>query len=240
LKLSVKEAHMKTHIAPLPAILLMAMLALFVAAPVSALPITPVSYDMKNGGSASYQYWDESYSGSGSTPTNYAQLIGGRGDLSDGIIANSHYYVTEAPAGPGPYVGWRINPTITFHFGSVTNLNSLTLYLDDYNGGGVYLPGSVTLGMGGATSIYTVYDDPALSKALPVTFSNLGFSGDTLTLTLTRKNDYWLFLSEVTFDGTPIGTQSLAAAAVPEPGTMLLLGAGLLGLAGYNWRRKRA
>jgi hypothetical protein len=32
---------------------------------------------------------------------------------------------------------------------------------------------------------------------------------------------------------------ALAVTPIPEPGTLALLGAGILGLAGYGWRRHR-
>jgi hypothetical protein len=42
------------------------------------------------------------------------------------------------------------------------------------------------------------------------------------------------------FDSISLNTQSVAPAPVPEPGTIMLLGAGFLGLAVYGKRRKNA
>ena len=222
---------MRAHMKHLPSIITLTLLALLVAAPSFALPITPVSYDMKNGGTGVYHYWDDSYNGSGSTSTNYAQLSGGHGDLTDGIIATKNYD-SYYPVSPGPYVGWyNMNPIITFHFGSVIDLSSLTLFLDNFHSNLVYLPSSVTLSMGGTTLTYSIYDG---NTATPIaaTFSNLNLFGDTLTMTLnSQKSNEWTFLSEVEFDGTNV---------VPEPATILLVGPVLLGLAGYTWRRKFA
>ncbi|MBL8499530.1 MAG: hypothetical protein JNL77_02930, partial [Nitrosomonas sp.] len=73
--------------------------------------LTPDSYNMLNGNTGSYNYWDETYSGAGCVTCDNAVLSGGRGDLTDGIIAADNWFVTEAPAGNGPYVGWTLDPT---------------------------------------------------------------------------------------------------------------------------------
>jgi len=232
---------MKNRLATLSANLIVIILVTLASGPASAMQISPVSYDMKNGGTGLYQFWDDKYSETGSSIANYTQLSGGLGDLTDGVIADKSWFVTEKPLGAGPYVGWStFDPTIKFNFEETVNLNSLTLFLDDpVNAyGGVRLPVSVTLVMGGVTVNYLVVD-PLTSIPIPVIFSDLGLSGDTLTMTLNRKNNTgWVFLSEVVFDGSPFVSQSLATASVPEPGTMLLLGAGLFGLACYNKRRR--
>ena len=58
---------------------------------VASVQIFATSYEMPNGGGdasgGTYNYWDGSYSGSGSTTTDAAALSGGLGDLTDGIIA---------------------------------------------------------------------------------------------------------------------------------------------------------
>jgi len=228
---------MKTRLATLSAIVIALMLTPLALGVAFAMPISPVSYDMINGGSGSFNYWDNTYNGTGSNTTNYAQLSGGRGDLTDGIIATKSIGIT-----PSLYVGWAINPTITFNFGELVNIDSITLYLDDRDGiNNINLPASVTLIMGDSLTTHAVINPPTTTP-IPVTLSNLGLSGDILSLPLNRLNNTkyrgWVFLSEVEFDGAPVVKTSLAAAPVPEPGTMLLLGAGLFGLAFYSKRRR--
>jgi hypothetical protein len=193
----------------------------------SAAPILPTSYDMLNGNTGSYNYWDESYTGLGNTSLDNAPLTGGLGDLTDGIIATDNWSVTEAPAGPGPYVGWTINPLITFHFAPDAVINSLTIHVDDSNGsGGVSVPDGIRIN-GGPLMLLT---DPVTSTPLSFLFDGLNLSGD-IQLELLRKNQ-WLMLSEVDFEGVVGPTQ------VPEPGTLALLGTALTGIA-IRLRRSR-
>lgn len=194
--------------------------------------INPISYSMLNGESGSFNYWDEIYSGSGNKTANLAPLSGGLGDLTDGIIANNNWYPLEQPAGNGPYVGWSsINPQITFYFGTDVIINQLTIYVDDSNNwGGVMVPGSANISMGGANVNFSI-TDPSTSHPIAVTFSGLNLTGTYLDLTLNRRYGYkWIMLSEVTFEGS----------VIPEPSTFLMLGAGLLGLIGYAYKRKKS
>lgn len=198
-----------------------------------AVPVTPLSYSMQNGGTGSYNYWDDSYSGSGSTTTNYAALSGGLGDLTDGVIATQNWNVAEAPAGAGPYVGWLASPSINFHFASAQTIKSLTVHYDDANGyGGVWTPNSISL-WDDAVSLGSMFlADPV--SAAPGSFTwNFGGSGlsvTTLQMDIGRRNGGWVFLSEVSFDD---------GQAVPEPAGMALVGAGLASLA-FLRRRKDA
>jgi hypothetical protein len=192
-----------------------------------AAPIQPAAYDMLNGNTGSYNYWDESYTGVGNTTLDNAPLTGGLGDLTDGIIAPDNWNVTEAPPGNGPYVGWTIDPVITFRFDPNVSINSITIHVDDANGfGGVSLPSAVRIN-GGAPILLA---DPASSMPLSFIFDGLGLNGD-VTLELIRSNS-WVMLSEVEFDGVIHPTQ------VPEPGTLALFGVALTGIA-MRLRRSR-
>jgi hypothetical protein len=193
----------------------------------SAAPILPTSYDMLNGNTGSYNYWDQSYTGLGNTTLDNAPLTGGLGDLTDGVIAADNWNVVEAPAGNGPYVGWTINPTITFHFAPDVVINSITIHVDDANGfGGVSVPDGVRIN-GGPLILLT---DPVSSAPLSFLFDGLNLSGD-VNLELIRRNS-WLMLSEVDFDGLVAPTQ------VPEPGTLALFGTALTAIA-FRLRRSR-
>ncbi|UJP00688.1 MAG: FxDxF family PEP-CTERM protein [Nitrosomonas sp.] len=186
--------------------------------------LTPDSYNMLNGNTGSYNYWDETYSGAGCVTCDNAVLSGGRGDLTDGIIAADNWFVTEAPAGNGPYVGWTLDPTITFHWNAPVNVSSVTFHFDDSNGsGGVSAPASVDV-----NGINFPISDPAGSAPFAFVANGLSFTGNDLSVTIHRSNA-WVFLSEVEFNVTP----------VPEPETYAMLLAGL-GLIGFTVRRRKA
>lgn len=188
--------------------------------------LTPDSYSMLNGNTGSYNYWDEIYSGAGCVTCDNAVLSGGRGDLTDGIVAADNWFVTEAPAGNGPYVGWTLDPTITFHWNAPVNVSSVTFHFDDSNGsGGVSAPASVDV-----NGINFLISDPAGSAPFAFVANGLSFTGNDLAVTIHRSNA-WVFLSEVEFNVTP----------VPEPETYAMLLAGLgLGLVGFAIRRRKA
>ena len=186
--------------------------------------LTPDSYSMLNGNTGSYNYWDEIYSGAGCVTCDNAVLSGGRGDLTDGIIAADNWFVTEAPAGNGPYVGWTLDPTITFHWNAPVNVSSVTFHFDDSNGsGGVSAPASVDV-----NGINFPISDPAGSAPFAFVANGLSFTGNDLSVTIHRSNA-WVFLSEVEFNVSP----------VPEPETYAMLLAGL-GLIGFAVRRRKA
>lgn len=204
------------------AILLAACLS---GAAATAAP-APSSYDMLNGHSGSYNYWDDSYSGRGCTTCDNLGLSGGRGDLTDGIIATDNWFVTEAPDGAGPYVGWYFDQTIRFHWNESTRIDSATFYLDDANGAGnVGPPLRIT-----ANGKNFPVADPAGPAPFSFTASGIGFTGKDLVVNLYRQNT-WIFLSEVQFFAP--------ANRIPEPASALLLLIGLGAAAAAGARPKK-
>ena len=74
--------------------------AMSIATAAHAVPIVPTSYEMPNGTTGTYSYWDDSYDGTGNNQLNFAALAGGTGDLTDGVIAVDNWFVEEPPLGP--------------------------------------------------------------------------------------------------------------------------------------------
>lgn len=222
-----------------------ALLLLSVAGPSRATAQLPVqSYTMRNGGTGTFAYRDAGYSaGTGQSTTN-ALLQGGLGKLTDGVIATQNWYsVPSAYVGWSGYSGHAVGvPTITFLFGQSYSFTRLRLWVDDADGfGGVYAPTGVTVGgtpdqtwtsMTGGT-FYAVSDPAGPAPfMIDLDISGQGLSGNSLSFRLHRLGDYqWAMLSEVAVDGTPTNV-------VPEPGTIALLGTGLLGLVVARRRRR--
>ncbi len=158
--------------------------------------VRPISYDLLNGEDGTYSYYDDSYDGDGDNSQPLAPLARGLGDLTDGVIATSHWNST-----PDPYVGWvTIDPTITFHFSGVVNISTVVLHLDDDGGGGgVHVPDDVTVSMGGTTLEFTCSDPPG-GEPFAFELTDLGLSGSTLALTIAdHSTSGYMMLSEVEF-----------------------------------------
>lgn len=181
----------------------------------AAAPLTVQSYEMQNGETGSYTYWDDSYDGSGNPGQSGSYLSGGTGDLTDGVIATQNWNVT-----PGLYVGWNsIVPDITFHFANAVVINTVTLHLDDSNGfGGVAPPSQLVLTVGGSVQTYNIPDG---ASGAPFTFTvdGLTLTGDSARIQLLDGAGTWIMLSEVEFNGVP------APAAAPLLGLFLGVGA---------------
>ncbi|OWV34278.1 hypothetical protein B5C34_12970 [Pacificimonas flava] len=202
-------------------------------APAAASLIPVASYDMLNGGSGTYNYWDDSYDGAGSRTTDYAALTGGTGQLTDGIIASAPYSVVEPAAGPGPYVGWRYNvfggpyiyPVITFSFAGDYSFDQAVIHFDDADGqGGVDHIQRVDVAQRGVQS----FGDPAGSGPTSIGVDLTGLSGNVVSLQLVGA-DQWQFVSEIEFFGSSL--------AVPAPGALGLVGLGTFAAASLRRRR---
>lgn len=215
---------------------LVALLAMLGTA-VQAAPLTVAYYDMLNGqgraSGGSFNYWDRAYNGTGNTTQDGAPLSGGTGDLTDGVIATQNWNLVENVAGTGPYVGWlagRVtNPVVEFHFGTAALVDTVTVHMDDSNGaGGVRPPLRIDLSLDGVA--FTPYDvvDPPGGAPFALTLPVEAFTEQVFVRFVHRTG--WLFVDEVSFDGT---------ASVPEPGTLALFGLGLAVLAIVFRHRRR-
>lgn len=199
-----------------------------------AAPLTVTSYDTPNGdGTAhlgTYNYWDVTYDGQGNVHRDGLSggfLHGGTGALTDGVISTEPWNAVSNSNGTGEYVGWRGSPTITFHFADSVTIDSIKLYVDDSNIGGVTSPGAIAVnGTQYDNNDYPLY----FGGQQTITLDDLDIVGNTVKLKLLNPTS-WVFVSEIQFFGT--------ASAVPESGNLAMMLAGL-GLLGWASRRRRA
>ncbi|MEM1379371.1 MAG: hypothetical protein AAGH41_01975 [Pseudomonadota bacterium] len=180
-----------------------------------AAPITVSSYDTVNGDSGpSGGYWDDTYNGTGTVTQDGAPLTGGTGDLTNGIIDQDGWVVSELQSSASSYVGWLASSVdVTFNFDPGTVLDSVTVHFADSNGfAGVDYIDQVTVG----GQVFT-FTDPGNVLTSSLTVPLGGIVTQALTMTF-ESAGAWIFISEVEFDGTQ------GMSAVPVPGAALLLG----------------
>ena len=146
----------------------------------------------------------------------------------------------------------KAKPSIVAKFGGLYDLSSITVNYEAKHNDGINAPGA---GIPRSTKVYFGYDDglggitwntagimdgwnddnPAgwnQSNLYMTTFDVSGLAGSDsaqyVRMDITSSGE-WVSLIEVGFDG----------AAVPEPSTLVLLSAGLLGLLCYAWQKRR-
>jgi hypothetical protein len=153
----------------------------------------PTSYDTLNGSFGGFTYFDDTYNGAGATNVPFSALTGGLGDLTDGIVALSSYDVTNIP-----YVGWPSDITMTFHFAATVPFQSVTVYYDDPNSGGVVPPSSVTIN----GQMFPVSDPPA-DVPFSETYDISGMQTDTLLMFFDNQPLAWQMISEIQFEAVP-------------------------------------
>lgn len=165
------------------------------------------------------------------------------------FVANSGYYF-----GDGSMVGLNtISGTLTVPVSSITRIldsgaTDTTAMTKGPNNNGIDYTGQNVNGFG--TFNITISNDNFTNHESEVSFNLLGTdsSGNPLDASsvLTDNAKGFLVAAHIFADNPPVGvnTQTFYVAngdaPVPEPGTMMLLGAGFLSLAVYCKRRQNA
>jgi hypothetical protein len=234
-----------------------AVLAVFIVGTIPAVAevILPVSsYNMPNGDGThslgDFNYWDGTYSGSGAKTTDGAPLSGGKGALTDGIIATQGYGTVSNDLGTGQYVGWKYtNPQIVFNLTNLSKVDSISFFVDNSYVGLVGAPATITVdghtytpivshpfGPGPAEELIVAFAQPITASVFDVQLNAGPFGPDAIAYNkqfpnspIPGHNEPWMMLSEVQFNGV---------SAVPEPSTWVLM---LIGFAaiGYAARRRQ-
>jgi hypothetical protein len=195
---------------------LTSVMFLFTSAVMRANVITVTSYSMNNGGTGAFDYEDRSYlpCPGNDCNTTGASLSGGAGQLTNGFDATSDWDAGQGAAGRY-WIGWDTaelngaDPVVTFNFGAVNTVNSITVWFDNTLGaGGVGAPGEILVN----GTAYTPPQNVAGPQAFSI--SGLSITSNSVNVQFEQSSDQWIMIGQVSFSG---GT------GAPEPSSVLLL-----------------
>jgi len=228
----------------------------FITVPASATPMELIT----NGG----------FEAPGLAGWSVGDQPGGSGSFFDSTTAVSGLPTVGAATGSGFAVSDQTGPgahelrqSFTVAAGATSVIVSFDMFINDFGGGPVVDPSGLDFTSGGTSAPnqharvdILMAGSPLLSTAPADVVTNL-FTGSTGT---TGPNPYVPFVFDITalvsgggtfeirfaevdnsgFFNMGIDNVSIAQTVVPEPGTMLLMGLGLAGVAGTRMRRRKA
>lgn len=237
----------------------------------SAATLNVASYDMPNGEEytsySGYEYFDESYNGTGDTSVSRAQLSGGTGDLTDGVIGTATWEPTNffttpeqratLQAGMRPYVGWFIEESkgapyevsIRFSFEQQVTVNSLLIHglvgnLDRSSNNEPTMPDYFRLSNDATSTTLDLSSDPLNTNPQTTTFARTlnagGMTGSLFTLSFGfdyDPSDWYSGRNFVFLSEVTFDGEQISPVPVPASLPLIVAGLGALGLLG---RRRKA
>lgn len=231
-----------------------------------AATLNPVSYDMQNGEEytsfGGYEYFDETYNGSGDTTAPRASLTGGVGDLTDGVIGTANWKPTDFFTTPEeeaelqetmrPYVGWFVQESkgapyaidITFRFDSVVDVSKVNIHglmgnLDRSSNNEPTMPDYFRISNANGSAEIDRSDVSDATRTYLETIETGGLRGREFKLSLGFNYDPTDFYSGRDFIFiSEVEFQGPAPVPLPAGGLLLLSALGALALRGRKNNNK--
>jgi discoidin domain receptor family protein 2 len=171
-----------------------------------------ISYSIPQGDRRGYntQFFDEIYDGKNENGT----LKDGLGQLTDGIIGQNDYYLTDNIQIGYDWIGWkkRSNVNLIFYFDTIRNFTSIRIHTSNFFTHDIYLFHSIRIknceNLNNYQRNFLVPNDyiNTTSRFIQISLAdNNNILSNCLNITLDFNNrSKWILISEIQFDSIPI------------------------------------